>query len=49
VAIGGISLDNIASVIDAGADAVALATAICKGDAAANAEKFVSFFKDKFN
>jgi thiamine-phosphate pyrophosphorylase len=49
VAIGGISLDNIASVIDAGADAVALATAICKGDAAANAEKFVRFFKDKFN
>lgn len=45
VAIGGISLDNIASVIDAGADAVALATAICKGDAAANAEKFVRFFK----
>ena len=48
VAIGGISLDNILSVINAGADAVALATAICKGDAAANAEKFVRFFKGKF-
>jgi len=49
VAIGGISLDNIAQVLDAGADAIALATAICKGDVAVNAEKFVRFFKDKFN
>lgn len=45
VAIGGISLDNIVPVIEAGADAVALATAICKGDMAVNAEKFVRFFK----
>lgn len=45
VAIGGINLDNIASVFNAGADAVALATAICKGDTALNAEKFVRFFK----
>jgi thiamine-phosphate pyrophosphorylase len=45
VAIGGISLGNIVSVVDAGADAVALATAICKGDMAVNAEKFVRFFK----
>ncbi len=44
VAIGGISLDNVASVIGAGADAVALATAICKGDMAVNAEEFVRFF-----
>jgi thiamine-phosphate pyrophosphorylase len=49
VAIGGIGLDNIASVIDAGADAVAVATALCKGDIAVNAEKFVHFFKDNFN
>lgn len=49
VAIGGVSLDNIESVVDAGADAVALATAICKGDMAVNAEMFVRFFKDKFN
>lgn len=45
VAIGGINLDNISSVISAGADAVAVATAICKGDVAANAAKFVRFFK----
>ena len=49
IAIGGINLDNIASVINAGADSVALATAICKGDAALNAENFVNFFKDKLN
>jgi thiamine-phosphate pyrophosphorylase len=49
VAIGGIGLGNIASVIDAGADAVAVATALCKGDIAVNAEKFVHFFKDNFN
>ncbi|MFZ2197012.1 MAG: thiamine phosphate synthase [Thermodesulfovibrionales bacterium] len=47
VAIGGISLDNVSSVLDAGADAIALATAICRGDMAVNAEKFVRFFKDK--
>jgi len=47
VAIGGISLDNVSSVIDAGADAIALATAICRGDIAANTENFVRFFKDK--
>jgi len=44
VAIGGISLDNIASVINAGADAVAVATAVCRGDMTVNAEKFVGFF-----
>lgn len=46
VAIGGISLDNIVSVINTGADAVAVATAICKGDIFENAEKFVRFFKN---
>lgn len=45
VAIGGINPDNVASVIRAGADAVAVATAICKGDVTINAEKFVRFFK----
>jgi thiamine-phosphate pyrophosphorylase len=44
VAIGGINPDNIASVMRAGADAVAVATAICKGNVTANAEKFVHFF-----
>ncbi len=48
-AIGGISLDNVASVISAGADAVAVATAICKGDMAANAEKFVRFFQEHYS
>ncbi len=45
VAIGGINPDNAASVMRAGADAVAVATAICRGDVTANAEKFVSFFR----
>ncbi|PKL52076.1 MAG: thiamine phosphate synthase [Nitrospira bacterium HGW-Nitrospira-1] len=49
VAIGGINLDNIALAINAGADAVAVATAICKGDIAVNAEKFVRFFKDNYS
>ena len=44
VAIGGINKDNVASVMSAGADAVAVATAVCKGDITANAEKFVRFF-----
>jgi len=44
VAIGGINQDNVASVISSGADAVAVATAICKGDVMVNAEKFVRFF-----
>jgi len=48
VAIGGIRLDNIAAVIHAGADAAAVATAICKGDIAANAEKFVRFFNHNY-
>jgi len=41
VAIGGINPDNAASVMCAGADAVAVATAISRGDVTANAEKFV--------
>ena len=45
VAIGGINPDNMASVMYAGADAVAVATAICKGDVTVNADKFVRFFK----
>ena len=47
VAIGGISLENIESVVDAGADAVAMATAICRGDMAGNAERLVKFFRSK--
>ena len=44
VAIGGINLDNIEAVVDAGADAVAVASAICRGDSIKNAERFMRFF-----
>ncbi len=37
VAIGGINEDNIGVVLDAGADAAAISTAICKGNIAENA------------
>jgi thiamine-phosphate pyrophosphorylase len=46
VAIGGINPDNVALVICAGADAVAVGRGICKGDIRANAEKFVRFFNN---
>ncbi len=46
IAIGGINIDNIESVMDAGADAVAVASAICRGDVADNAGKFVRFLKN---
>ncbi|OGW30223.1 MAG: thiamine-phosphate diphosphorylase [Nitrospirae bacterium GWC2_42_7] len=42
IAIGGITLHNIKSVIDAGADAAAVATAVCKGDITENAKKLIS-------
>ncbi len=45
VAIGGINIHNIASVMQAGADAVAMASALCRGDVAANAERFADFLK----
>ncbi len=44
VAIGGINLDNIEAAISAGADAVAVASAICRGDSTENAERFMRFF-----
>jgi thiamine-phosphate pyrophosphorylase len=47
VAIGGINLDNIESVINVGADAVAVATAILKGDIALNAGRFVNSLSRK--
>ena len=46
VAIGGINIDNTSSVMQAGAGAVAVASAICRGDAAENAEQFVSILKN---
>jgi thiamine-phosphate pyrophosphorylase len=47
VAIGGINPGNIASVFSAGAGAVAVASSICKGDVASNAEWFVNFIREK--
>lgn len=47
VAIGGINTDNIEAVIDAGADAVAVATAISRGVAFENTQKLLSFFSRK--
>lgn len=48
VAIGGISLESVVSVIDAGADAVAVASAICRGDMAINAERFVRVCRQNY-
>jgi thiamine-phosphate pyrophosphorylase len=45
VAIGGINIHNISSVMQAGADAVAVASALCRGDVAVNAKLFVDYLK----
>lgn len=45
VAIGGINVDNLEDVISAGADAVAVATAIVKGNISRNAAAFVRALK----
>ncbi len=47
VAIGGINLGNIEPVMHAGADAVAVATAILKGDVVRNTMRFIEYFKKK--
>ncbi len=47
VAIGGINIDNIGSVFQAGADAAAVASAICSGDVSANAARLMSFLKNR--
>jgi thiamine-phosphate pyrophosphorylase len=39
IAIGGINVDNIESVLQTGADALAVASAICRGDVAENTSK----------
>jgi len=41
VAIGGINLENIRSVLSSGADAVAVASAILKGDIEENVKRFI--------
>jgi thiamine-phosphate pyrophosphorylase len=45
VAIGGINLENIHYVLETGADAVAVASAILKGDIEENAGKFMEIIK----
>lgn len=45
VAIGGINLGNIISVLQAGADAVAVASAILSGDVSENAKKFIDVIR----
>lgn len=47
MAIGGINHDNLTSVMDAGADAVAVATAILEGDINENIKKFMNVLKIK--
>lgn len=47
VAIGGISLENIGSVLQTGVDAVALASAILRGDIEENAKRFMDHLRDK--
>jgi thiamine-phosphate pyrophosphorylase len=46
VAIGGMSPANVGLVFEAGADAVAVATAICRGDIRENAKQFLSALKE---
>jgi thiamine-phosphate pyrophosphorylase len=46
VAIGGISSGTIADVMNAGADAVAVATAICKGDITQNVKSFCEIIQN---
>ncbi|TAN43585.1 MAG: thiamine phosphate synthase [Nitrospirae bacterium] len=48
VAIGGINPDNIVSVFDAGADAAAVATGICRGNMEENAGLFAHIMRNKY-
>ena len=41
VAIGGIGVDSVADVMSAGADCIAVATAICRGDITKNTRMFI--------
>ena len=43
IAIGGINTENLESVIDSGADAVAVSSAIIQGDIADNAIRFLEY------
>ncbi len=48
VAIGGINGGNLGQVMDAGAAAAAVASAVCRGDIEDNALRLVSLLKDKY-
>ena len=45
VAIGGIGIESVSDVMSSGADCVAVATAICRGDITANARTFVQILQ----
>ena len=47
IAIGGINLHNLNSVLETGADAVAVASAIAKGDIEGNARKFMEIINNR--
>jgi thiamine-phosphate pyrophosphorylase len=47
VAIGGISLENVMSVLHTGVDAVAVASAILTGDIEENTSRFMDYLKDR--
>jgi thiamine-phosphate pyrophosphorylase len=49
VAIGGISMTNLQSVLDAGADAVAASSALLKGDVAENVKSFIRILRGGSN
>ncbi|MBI5188120.1 MAG: thiamine phosphate synthase [Nitrospirae bacterium] len=47
IAIGGINLTNLESVLDAGADAIAVATGILKGDITENTNRFMDIIRKR--
>lgn len=46
VAIGGINLKNVMSVLHTGVDAIAVASAILQGDVEGNARRFIDYLKE---
>lgn len=47
VAIGGISIDNLRAVLDSGADAVAVASAVLRGNISENVKSFLEVIRGK--
>lgn len=48
IVIGGVNMDNIEACFDAGADAAAMATAICSGDITGKAKGFVALLRGRY-